>query len=192
MAALHERPAGCHQHGSVPLPQPVSYRCCQSWTRFCNPSVFTLFATGLLMPVSHMRLAQIPVRSIFRKAFESRLHLPTRPILPLCASRLHTIVIFKVRGKARANCVQGRGGRRSEATSLRKIFRRRHWCGKSLSVSFWLRSSSLRFIAVSLGTALAQDSGDEMKMNMPGDSQSMPGMAGHGAGSFEHGVSLHD
>ncbi len=36
----------------------------------------------------------------------------------------------------------------------------------------------LRFSVISLGTALAQDSGDKMNMNMPGESQSMPGMAG--------------
>ena len=30
MPAAHERPAGCHQHGTAPVPQPVSYRCCQS------------------------------------------------------------------------------------------------------------------------------------------------------------------
>ena len=30
MPKAHERPAGCHQHGTSPAPQPVSYRCCQS------------------------------------------------------------------------------------------------------------------------------------------------------------------
>jgi hypothetical protein len=30
MPAVHERPADCHQHGTAPVPQPVSYRCCQS------------------------------------------------------------------------------------------------------------------------------------------------------------------
>jgi hypothetical protein len=30
MPAVHEQPAGCHQHGTAPSPQPVSYRCCQS------------------------------------------------------------------------------------------------------------------------------------------------------------------
>jgi hypothetical protein len=30
MIAAAERPAGCHQHGSVPAHQPGSYRCCQS------------------------------------------------------------------------------------------------------------------------------------------------------------------
>ena len=30
MPVMHERPAGCHQHGSAPVPPPVSYRCCQS------------------------------------------------------------------------------------------------------------------------------------------------------------------
>ena len=30
MLAAHEGPAGCHQHGPARVPQPVSYRCCQS------------------------------------------------------------------------------------------------------------------------------------------------------------------
>jgi hypothetical protein len=30
MLAVHERPAACHQHGTAPVPQPVSYRCCQN------------------------------------------------------------------------------------------------------------------------------------------------------------------
>jgi hypothetical protein len=30
MIGVAERPAGCHQHGAVPAPHPVSYRCCQS------------------------------------------------------------------------------------------------------------------------------------------------------------------
>jgi hypothetical protein len=30
MVAAQARPAGCHQHGTAPVPQPVSYRCCQS------------------------------------------------------------------------------------------------------------------------------------------------------------------
>jgi hypothetical protein len=30
MVAAHPRPAGCHQHGTAPVPQPVSYHCCQS------------------------------------------------------------------------------------------------------------------------------------------------------------------
>jgi hypothetical protein len=29
MPAVHERPAGCHRHSTTPVPQPVSYRCCQ-------------------------------------------------------------------------------------------------------------------------------------------------------------------
>jgi len=30
MIAAPERPAACHHHGSIPAPQPVSYRCCLS------------------------------------------------------------------------------------------------------------------------------------------------------------------
>jgi hypothetical protein len=36
----------------------------------------------------------------------------------------------------------------------------------------------VRFSVISLGTALAQDSSDKIKLDMPGDSQLMPGMAG--------------
>jgi hypothetical protein len=66
MFVLHERPAGCHQHDAVPRPQPVSYSCCQAG----HDSAILLFSLSSqpdAEPVSYMRLAQTPVRDIFRK-----------------------------------------------------------------------------------------------------------------------------
>jgi hypothetical protein len=64
MVAVHERPAGCHQHGTAPVPQPVSYRCCQSghdsailqasFTSQLDSADLTSFAelSQILMPTS--------------------------------------------------------------------------------------------------------------------------------------------
>jgi hypothetical protein len=54
MIAAAERPAGCHQHGSVPAPQPVSYRCCQSGHDSAIlqiPLTAQLDSTDLCLPV---------------------------------------------------------------------------------------------------------------------------------------------
>ena len=67
MPVLHERPAACHQHGSVPLPQPVSYRCCQAGHDFAILQVSVSSQPDLTEPVSYVRVAQIPVRNIFHK-----------------------------------------------------------------------------------------------------------------------------
>ena len=70
MFALHERPAGCHQHGAVPLPQPVSYSCCQAGHDFAILQFSFSSQPDSAEPVSYMRLAQIPVRTIFHKALQ--------------------------------------------------------------------------------------------------------------------------
>lgn len=78
MPALHSRPAGCHQHGSVPVPQPVSYGCCQAGHDFAILQFSLSWRPDSAGPVSHMRLAQIPVRNIFHKA----LHIAASSVDP--------------------------------------------------------------------------------------------------------------
>jgi len=45
MVAAHQRPAGCHQHGTAPVPQPVSYRCCQNGH---DPAILQISLTSQL------------------------------------------------------------------------------------------------------------------------------------------------
>ena len=65
----HPRPAACHQHGSsVPHPQPVSYRCCQSGHDTAilqRSSVSHLNSFDLAAPSdrSHIFLPTVPLQN---------------------------------------------------------------------------------------------------------------------------------
>jgi hypothetical protein len=52
---MHERPAGCHQHSrQAPIPQPVSYRCCEAGHDFAilqSSIVSQLDSADLTSPV---------------------------------------------------------------------------------------------------------------------------------------------
>ena len=79
MPAVHERPAGCHQHGSAPAPQPVSYRCCQSGHDYAILQVsFTLQPDSADL-TSHVELSEDPIPNTTHQSFRGPATSSTDP-----------------------------------------------------------------------------------------------------------------
>jgi hypothetical protein len=69
MPIAHERPAGCHQHGTSPAPQPVSYRCCQSGHDSAILQVSLISQSQLSDLASHFELSEVLISSVTRQSF---------------------------------------------------------------------------------------------------------------------------
>jgi len=70
MVASHARPAGCHQHDTAPVPQPVSYRCCQSGHDSAILQIsFTSELASALIAVGHS--IHVPVPTFAQPRFPS-------------------------------------------------------------------------------------------------------------------------
>lgn len=76
VSPVHGQPAACQQHGTAPVPHPVSYRCCQSghdsailqapFTSQPDAAVLTLHVElfGVLVPsVTHQSLRHLATSS---------------------------------------------------------------------------------------------------------------------------------
>jgi hypothetical protein len=68
MPIAHERPAGCHQHGTSPAPQPVSYRCCQSGHDSAILQVSFISQPQLSDLTSHFELSEVLISSVTRQS----------------------------------------------------------------------------------------------------------------------------
>jgi hypothetical protein len=68
MPITPERPASCHQHGTSPAPQPVSYRCCQSGHDSAMLQVSFISQPQLSDLTSHFELSEILISSLTRQS----------------------------------------------------------------------------------------------------------------------------
>jgi hypothetical protein len=67
MPMAHERPPGCHHHGSNPGPQPVSYRCCQSGHDSAILQGSLISQSQLSELASHFELSEVLISSVNRQ-----------------------------------------------------------------------------------------------------------------------------